>query len=99
MRLSSDEAQRIADEVRAVFGPHAQVRLFGSRVDDRARGGDIDLLVTVPQAVERPALLAAQLGARLQLALGEQHIDIVVEAPNLLPQPIHRIAHEQGVLL
>ncbi|MEW6695372.1 MAG: nucleotidyltransferase domain-containing protein [Pseudomonadota bacterium] len=99
MRLSAQHAQRIKEESRAVFGPHVQVRLFGSRVDDRARGGDIDLLITAAEPLDRPAQLASRLGARLQMALGEQRIDIVLEAPNLLPLPIHRVAHEQGVLL
>ncbi|TSE33858.1 nucleotidyltransferase domain-containing protein [Tepidimonas charontis] len=99
MRLDPHHAQRIVDEARAVFGPQVQVRLFGSRVDDGARGGDIDLLVTVAQPIAHPALLASRLGARLQAALGEQHIDIVLEAPNLPPRPVHRVAHEQGVLL
>ena len=40
-----------------------------------ARGGDIDLLVTSPVPVARPALLPAQLASRLQLALGEEQID------------------------
>lgn len=99
MRLSPHYAQRIVDEARAVFGPQVQVRLFGSRVDDRARGGDIDLLVSVAHPIERPALLASRLGARLQAALGEQRIDVVLEAPNLPLLPIHRVAHERGILL
>lgn len=99
MRLAAQHAARIAGEARALFGPEVQVRLFGSRADDKARGGDIDLLITVPEPLERPALLAARLGARLRLALGDQRIDIVLEAPNLQRLPIHRIAHEQGGLL
>jgi predicted nucleotidyltransferase len=99
MHLCSSHARRIVNEARAVFGPQVQVRLFGSRVDDGARGDDIDLLVTVTQPIAHPALLASRLGARLQAALGEQRIDIVLEAPNLRPLPIHLVAHEQGVML
>ncbi|WP_424858722.1 nucleotidyltransferase domain-containing protein [Tepidimonas sp. HKU77] len=98
MRLAPHHAQRIVDEARALFGPQVQVRLFGSRVDDGARGGDIDLLVTVAQPIAHPALLASRLGARLQAAMSEQRIDVVREAPNLPPLPIRRVAHEQGVL-
>jgi len=99
MRLAAQHSARIAEEARGLFGPEVQMRLFGSRTDDNARGGDVDLLITVPEPLERPALLAARPGARLQLALGDQRIDIVLEAPNLQRLPIHRIAHEQGVLL
>jgi len=66
-----------------VFGPAAQVRLFGSRATDSSKGGDIDLMVSCPAPIERPALLAAH----LQLSLGEQHIDVVLEAPTCPPRP------------
>ena len=75
--MTSSHARRIVHEARAVFGPQVQVRLFGSRVDDRTRGGDIDLLVTVTQPIAHPALLASRLGARLQAAMSEQRIDVV----------------------
>ena len=45
MRLSSKNVEVIKDEIENMFGEVAQVWLFGSRVDDASRGGDIDLLV------------------------------------------------------
>ena len=75
------------------------VRLFGSRADDAARGGDIDLMVSTTEPVARSALLAAVLAARLQAALSDQRIDVLVEAPYLQQQPIHQIARCEGVLL
>lgn len=99
MRLNPPQAATIKALTQQIFGTDAQVRLFGSRTDDQARGGDIDLLVTVPHAVERPAWLSAQLAGRLQTTLGNQRIDVVLEAPNLLQLAIHRIAHEEGILL
>ena len=44
MRLSHNEQQVIRDSIHRV-DPNARIVLFGSRVDDQARGGDIDLLV------------------------------------------------------
>src|SRR5688572_26403964 len=44
MRLSPSQAQAIRTAV-ARQDPAARVILFGSRADDHARGGDIDLLV------------------------------------------------------
>jgi len=78
-------------------GPGSRVRLPGSRTDDRARGGDIDLLVEVGHAIESPALFRARLGARLQQAIGDRRIDIVLGAPNLRQEPIHRVARETGI--
>ena len=45
MRLSATQAQTILLCVRQQFGADASVVLFGSRLDDAARGGDVDLLV------------------------------------------------------
>ena len=96
MRLTPEQASTIKQHAHQLFGAAAEVRLFGSRVRDDARGGDIDLLVSVTQPVERPALLMAKLVGGPQMALGDQRIDVLLEAPNLMQQPIHRIAREEG---
>ena len=45
MRLQAASVETIRRVVRDEAGAHARVRLFGSRLDDAARGGDVDLLV------------------------------------------------------
>jgi len=52
MRLNQRQQEIIRQAVRELAGKGAQVTLFGSRTDDQARGGDIDLLVELPHAVE-----------------------------------------------
>ena len=99
MRLTPKEQTTIRETVSALAGPGSRVRLFGSRVDDLARGGDIDLLVEVDHAIAQPTLFSARIGARLQQALGDRRIDVVLAAPNLREQPIHRVARETGVAL
>lgn len=97
MRLSPEERQVIKDCVRDIFGPSASVRLFGSRVDDLARGGDIDLLVECNEPVEGRARMELTLVAELQIRLGYQRIDVLVTDPNTRLQEVHKVARNTGV--
>ena len=100
MRLTPEQRQIIREATHKIFGPDAIVWLFGSRVDDRRRGGDIDLYVEVSiddHAVRQ--VLEDRLYARLQRSLGEQRIDIVSHSPAMPLLPIHREALRHGVRL
>ncbi|MEY4758170.1 MAG: hypothetical protein RJA34_3068 [Pseudomonadota bacterium] len=99
MRLTPDQIDTIRIAVAQVAGADARVWLFGSRLDDTRRGGDVDLLLDMPAPVVEPALLAAQLSARVSRAMDGRDVDVVVRAPNLLQLPIHKIALEQGIQL
>ena len=48
MRLT-DEQKIIKTHTSKIFGPKAHVLLFGSRVHDSEKGGDIDLLIISDQ--------------------------------------------------
>lgn len=52
MRLTPETRRVIKESVLDVFGPNATVRVFGSRANDEARGGDIDLLVECSESVK-----------------------------------------------
>ena len=65
MRLTAEQRRQIRQEAANVFEQPVEVLLFGSRVHDHKRGGDIDLLVRASQPVNDPAFRAARLGARL----------------------------------
>jgi predicted nucleotidyltransferase len=99
MRISPEQVRLIVDAAHAVAGPDATVRLFGSRVRDDQRGGDIDLLVECPAPVARPVWLAARLTARLQRALGDRRIDVLVVGPDTELESVHHVARLEGVLL
>lgn len=99
MRLSKQTQQIIRTTVQEIFGSDATVKLFGSRTDDVARGGDIDLLVELPEVttdIERKTL---RLTARLQLRLGDQPIDVLVLDPSIPRQAIHEQACRTGIML
>ena len=44
LRLSIQEIKKIKNQVKVIFG-EAVIYLFGSRVDDTKKGGDIDLYI------------------------------------------------------
>lgn len=98
MRLTAKQIEHIKTVVAAELGPQANVTLFGSRLKDECRGGDIDLLVTSTSAIEQPALVAAKLEAKIIQRIGLQKVDVLLSAPNLQQFSIHAIA-AQGTSL
>jgi predicted nucleotidyltransferase len=99
MRLTPAQIDTIKSTTQAVLGEGAQVTLFGSRVDDQAKGGDVDLMIEVHQNLQEPALIAARIASQISRAMHGRKVDVLLKAPNLLEQPIHRIAQQQGVAL
>lgn len=95
MRLTPTQHQQILQATRLNFGTNANVWLFGSRVDDSRRGGDIDLYVETDQASTLFSALRCKIELKESLDL---HVDLVVkdEGKN---KPIYQIAKEQGILL
>lgn len=101
MRLSEQQRTEIVSAVRQAFGSDSRVWLFGSRIDDTARGGDIDLYVESAIS-DAEQVVEARLGvlARLHRQLGERKIDMAVRrAQSTADVPIWRLARSTGVEL
>lgn len=99
MRLSTEQVAAIRRDVSVIAGDAARVWLFGSRVRDDARGGDIDLLVQLNEPIAEPAQLSARLAARVSRSMYGRKVDVLVQAPNLMRLPIHAIALAEGIRL
>lgn len=99
MRLTDDQIMIIRQLASQIAGSQSRVRVFGSRLDDAARGGDIDLMLELPEPVDNPALMAAQMSARVSRAMHGRKVDVLLSAPNLMRLPIHDIAFKEGQLL
>jgi len=99
MRLTQDQIELIRGVVRDILGDRARITLFGSRVDDRLHGGDVDLLIEVADPATAPAVLTARIASRISRRLEGRRVDVVLDAPNLIRQPIFKIARDTGVRL
>jgi predicted nucleotidyltransferase len=99
MRVTSGQIAEIKSVAAELAGAQARVWLFGSRLHDELKGGDVDLLLECELPVAHPALLAARLSASISRRLGGRKVDVLICAPNLRKLPIHAIALREGVLL
>ncbi len=98
MRLTAEQAKVIRGAVHEIYGEDSRVWLFGSRVDDTRRGGDIDLLVRPDSSGGYALMDKIRLLGKLERGLGERKIDIVIETPDD-QRAIVKIAHENGIRL
>ena len=98
MRISTAQQIQITQLVHKLLNHDVDIRVFGSRLDNDAKGGDLDLFVRSPHALEKPAFISAQIAAKVSRLLHGRKVDILLQAPNLKITPIHRIA-QQGQLI
>lgn len=98
MRISPQEKLAILDSANEVFGPDAEIWLFGSRLDDTSKGGDIDLYIEVP-AVDFPVKKKIAFKLLLEDRIGEQKVDVVLHQRCNATLPIHDIARTEGIRL
>lgn len=93
MRLKDSEIAAIRSTVQDL-DKDAQIYLFGSRVDDGKKGGDIDLLIMSARLVREDRRVIRM---RLYELIGEQKIDIVIACDDA--DPFVKLALESGVRL
>ena len=96
MRLTATQQQAIHEASLRCFG--VPPRLFGSRVNDAQRGGDIDLYIESDLSAEDAFQRQLHMAAELYRSLGDRKVDIVVNT-GALDLPIYRVARAQGVWL
>ena len=80
MRLTQSYVDVIKKNTSDIFGLGSKVILFGSRVNDTKKGGDIDLYI-IPQeksSLEKLYDKKIDFLSKLQLELGEQKIDVII---------------------
>lgn len=99
MRLLPEQIVLIKQVVAGVLNAPGEVWLFGSRADDTARGGDIDLFVETQILIPNRAEMLCKLYAALIRALGDRKIDLILKDGRTADAPIYQIARQTGVRL
>ena len=99
MRITTQQQTLIKQVVNNLIAGSPEITLFGSRVDDSKKGGDIDLMITLKDDINHPAVLSAKIEAKLIRLLQGRKVDILLSAPNLQEQSIHISARENGIIL
>ena len=99
MRISREKKAAILNVVREMLFVPYSLYLFGSRTDDRLKGGDIDLLLVVSDSeVDAVKSLRYQILARLKMAIGDQKIDLAI-FPDISMDPFYRMVKAGAVKL
>ena len=96
MRLTQEQTRLITQVVSQWAGEEADVYLFGSRLNDKASGGDVDLLVEsdAPLALIQRAQIKMELESLLDIS-----VDIVSKVRNAVPTPFQIIARARSARL
>lgn len=99
MRLSQFEIQAIITAFKQHYSDQDHIYLFGSRLDDNKRGGDIDLYI---ESANTNAKLEELINTKvrfmtdLQCKIGEQKIDVIINANNDTDSSICQHARQTG---
>lgn len=93
MRIDEKEKQAILSSIKEL-DPDAEIFLFGSRVDDTARGGDIDLLILSHLLTSSDKISILR---RIFEMIEEQKIDLVIARD--VSDPFVRLALKTGIKL
>ena len=81
MRLTENQITAIRSAAQLIFGKYVKVFLFGSRIEDTSKGGDIDLLVHADKNtmnIKNKAMFLVELKKKI----GNQKIDVVFDKDN-----------------
>ncbi len=96
MRLKTEQMATIIETIQSVTGQTTKIRVFGSRLNDEAKGGDVDLLIETPNLLG--LLQKAQLKNALEIRLNLP-VDLLIVQTGQKLSPFQQIAFEKSVLL
>jgi predicted nucleotidyltransferase len=94
MRLNSKEIETLKRSLKDL-DKDARIYLFGSRADDKKKGGDIDLLI-ISQKLDKKSIRS--LKHKFFENFGEQKLDIIID-DGKLKDPFAKKVYQEAVVL
>jgi len=96
MRLKQNEVNIIKSSILKYI-EDAKIILFGSRVDDTKKGGDIDIFIETKHQVS----LKQQIKILTDLEINgiSRKVDIVLKTPTTKNQAIFKTIYQEGIVL
>ncbi len=99
MRLKQRDIDAIKIATVAAFGSTATVRLFGSRIRDDLRGGDIDLLIEADPNGDAEWHRTGVFKDVLFRHIDEQKVDVVLVERGRAPSAFAELAAREAIAL
>lgn len=96
MRLTHEQISLVLSLTHSLAGKNTSISLYGSRLKDDRRGGDLDLLIETSRKLN--LLEKARLKMALESALSLP-VDILFHQPGDPASPFYLIAKKQAVFL
>lgn len=97
MRLSKEIKESVIHYAKEYFGNNIKLYLFGSRVDDNKRGGDIDLLIETTQKIDMETEISFL--RAIYKNITSRKIDLLIKTPYRQDKPIYHTAISEGIRL
>ncbi len=97
MRLDQKIRESVVDYAKKYFGNNIKLYLFGSRVDDSKKGGDIDLLIETNDKVDTETEISFL--RAIYKNITSRKIDLLVKTPYRQDKSIYHTAVKEGIRL
>ena len=95
MRISEKEKKIIIEAVKKL-DPNAKIWLFGSRTDDKKKGGDIDIAI-LSDYIDENKMHKIEIKRLILDGIGEQKLDIITSKTG--KEAIFELAIAEGIQL
>lgn len=96
MRLTQNEADIIKTNILKYI-KDAKIVLFGSRVYDDKKGGDIDIFVETKQTITLKQKI--EILTYFEIDGIDRKVDLIIKTPNTKYQPIFDTIYKEGIVL